>query len=513
MLISKLLNSLPEALRPVPLENGTETRDCTLTGLVLDSRRSTEGCLFAALPTAAKGSMHAQGVDGRDFIPMALEKGAAAILTTSDSDTSLLPDTVPVLLHSNPRAVLSAMAAAFYDRQPETLIAITGTNGKTSVANFLQQLWSGMGLKAASLGTLGLIPPVLGDIAELTTPDTIGLHRTLQGLCEKGFDHLAIEASSHGLDQYRLDGLRLSAAGFTNLGRDHLDYHEDMNDYFAAKSRLFVPLLPEGKTAVLNLDSPEGRKLAELCQKTGRKVLGTGQGGEADLRLLSRKPTATGQDITLAWNGTSHDLHLPLAGAFQAENLLIALGLLLATGNPLEKILPLLERLEGVPGRMEGVGQTKDKASVYVDFAHTPDALETVLKALRPHCSNRLAVVVGCGGDRDPGKRPIMARVSADLAERVYITDDNPRTENPATIREQMVAGLPRDTKADCQVIDGRSLAITQAVNELEAGDCLVIAGKGHESGQIVGTRKLPFDDRDEARKALKAREEREETR
>lgn len=501
MRISDLLRALPDDLRPTLCEG---RNDDNITALVLDSRKAVEGCLFAALPPSGQS----QALDGRHFIIDALRRGARTILTTPEENSPSIPNTATVLHHPNPRAVLAAICGFFYAGQPETTIAITGTNGKSSVASFLQQLWAAQGRTAASLGTLGLVlppsvPPLPHDNAKLTTPDIITLHQTLNHLHEKGVTHLALETSSHGLDQHRPDAVKLSAAGFTNLGRDHLDYHSNLDDYLGAKSRLFTTLLPADKTAVINTDDHAGQKIVHGCQ--GRNVLSTGRQDGADLRLLSHSITAEGQNLVLMWRGRKHHLHLPLVGDFQADNLLTALGLLLATGQDLESLCPLVEQLQPVPGRLERIGQTKSGACVYVDFAHTPDALDSVLSALRPHCHNRLCVVMGCGGDRDPGKRGEMGRIAATKADLTTITDDNPRTEDAAKIRTQIMAGVPTSHRMTCTLTGDRRTAIRNAVTALAPGDCLVIAGKGHEDGQIVGDEKRPFDDRNEVREALLA--------
>ncbi len=499
MHISDLLRALPHDLRP---EKHGDDRH--ITALALDSRKATNGCLFAALSP----SRQVQALDGRQFIANALKGGARTILTTPGESFSSIPNTATVLYHPHPRAVLAAICAVFYAEQPKTTIAITGTNGKSSVASFLQQLWVAQGFTAASLGTLGLVlPPSIAplphDSTKLTTPDSITLHQTLHNLHGKGVTHLALETSSHGLDQNRPDAVKLSAAGFTNLGRDHLDYHTSRDDYLGAKSRLFTTLLPAGKTAVINQDDAAGRKIAHACQNRGRNVLSTGRKDRADLHLLSHSITARGQNLVLVWRERKHHVHLPLVGDFQADNLLTALGLLLATGQDLKNLCPLVAHLQPVPGRLERIGQTKSGACVYVDFAHTPDALDSVLSALRPHCRDRLCVVMGCGGDRDPGKRGEMGRIAATKADVTTITDDNPRTEDAAQIRAHIMAGVPQSRRTTCTLTGDRRTAIRNAVAALAPGDCLVIAGKGHEDGQIVGDEKHPFDDRNEVREAL----------
>jgi UDP-N-acetylmuramoyl-L-alanyl-D-glutamate--2,6-diaminopimelate ligase len=389
------------------------------------------------------------------------------------------------------------MAARLYKRQPREIAAVTGTNGKTSVAVFVRQIWERLGRKAASLGTLGLMPPRADAPAALTTPDPVELHRCLDALAGDGVEALAMEASSHGLDQYRLDGVRLSAAAFTNLSRDHLDYHDGMEGYLAAKARLFGALLPAGGTAVLNADVPEFVALESLCRERGQVILTYGYAGR-DLRLLALHPEPAGLTLELEILGTRHTVGLTLAGAFQAHNLLAAVGLVLAGGADAEAVIATLPHLEGVPGRVEPVGATPAGGQVYVDYAHTPDALATVLQAMRPHVRGRLWVVFGAGGDRDPGKRPLMGEAAARHADAVVVTDDNPRSEDPAAIRAQIMPACP-----DATEVGERRAAIDFALARLEAGDVLVIAGKGHESGQIVGDTVLPFDDREVARAAI----------
>jgi len=462
--------------------------DPEIAGLASDSRAVRPGYLFAAL---AGGR-----ADGAAFVGEAVARGAAAILV---ADAAPLADlAVPVIADPNPRQRLARIAARFYAPQPDTIAAVTGTNGKTSVADFTRQIWRRHGRRAASLGTIGIVGPDFATPASLTTPDPIVLHRELQALARAGIDHVALEASSHGLDQFRLDGLTLAAAAFTNLTRDHLDYHRDMAGYFAAKRRLFAELLPPGGTAVLNLDGAEGVALAALCRGRGRRVIGFGSADGADLRLIASRPDGTGQIVTLEAFGTRRTVALPLLGAFQGSNALAALGLAVATGTPLEPALDALAQLEGVPGRMERVATHPNGAPAIVDYAHTPDALETVLRALRPHCAGRLVVVFGCGGDRDPGKRPLMGAIAARAADIAIVTDDNPRTEDAGLIRGAILAAAP----SALEIADRRS-AIRAAVALLEPGDLLLVAGKGHERGQIVGAQTLPFADAEEVRAAV----------
>jgi UDP-N-acetylmuramoyl-L-alanyl-D-glutamate--2,6-diaminopimelate ligase len=458
-----------------------------ITGLTADSREVRPGMLFAALP----GSR----ADGRDFIDDAVARGAAAVL--GDPSLAGRAPGVPLILDENPRRRLALMAARWFERQPGCVIAVTGTNGKTSVAGFTRQIWTALGLQAGSLGTLGLEAPGVRRPGNLTTPDPVQLHALLAEVAAAGIDHLALEASSHGLDQHRLDGVRLVAAAFTNLSRDHFDYHGSFAEYLTAKRRLFSELLPPEGTAVLNADQPEYASLAEVCRGRGIGVLDYGRRGER-LRLRAQAPDAEGQEIHFTLDDRPYRLRLCLVGAFQAANVLAALGLVVACGADREAAVGTLPGLRGVRGRLERIPGHPEGAQVFVDYAHTPDALDQALAALRPHAVGRLAVLFGCGGDRDPGKRAEMGRIAAARADRVIVTDDNPRSEQPGAIRRAILAGCP----AAAEVGDRRE-AIRMAVAELRAGDVLLVAGKGHESGQIVGDRVLPFDDATEVRAAL----------
>ena len=463
-------------------------QDTEIRGLSADSRAVASGYLFAALP----GSR----ADGRAFIDQAVANGAVAVLAPEGTTLKGYEPPVTLITDENPRRRLALMAARFYDRQPKTMAAVTGTNGKTSVASFTRQIWQHLGHRAASLGTLGLEPPHPDAPKSLTTPDPVELHRCLAALAGAGFEHLVMEASSHGLDQYRLDGVRVTAAAFTNLSRDHLDYHGDMDAYWAAKLRLFSDLLAADGTAVLNADLPVFGELNALCTKRGVRILTYGT-AESDLRLMTQEPTDEGQLLRLDILGRAAQVDLPLAGTFQAQNVLAALGLAIATGAEPDAALAAVAHLEGVSGRIEPVARTPAGGQVFVDYAHTPDALETVLGALRPHTKGELFVVFGCGGDRDRGKRPMMGDIARRLADRVIVTDDNPRTEDPAAIRREILTAIP-----DAEEFSDRGEAIAFAMAALGPGDVLVIAGKGHESGQIVGDRVLPFNDRDVARAA-----------
>ena len=467
--------------------------DPEIGGLTADSRQVKPGFLFAALRGAQR--------DGRAFARDAVEQGAVAILTDDPAALALDPDgsrRVAIISDANPQRRLALIAARFYQYQPRTIVAVTGTNGKTSVAHFTREIWTQLGYSAASLGTLGLVSPAGRRAGALTTPDPVGLHRDLGELALGGLDHVAIEASSHGLAQCRLDGISIAAAAFTNLTRDHLDYHGTMDSYRAAKERLFTELLaPEGP-AILNADSYEFARLARLCRERGHKVIGYGRAAGTELRIVERLPRPFGQCITAELFGERHTIDLPLVGEFQAMNILAALGLVVATGVDLDAALPALPRLCGVPGRVQLVGESAAGAAVLVDYAHTPDALSSVLTALRPHAARRLAIVFGAGGDRDRGKRPLMGRVAAELADLVYVTDDNPRSEPAAEIRRAILAAAPHAIE-----IGDRRAAIAAAIAELRRGDVLVIAGKGHETGQIVGSDILPFDDVAVAREVL----------
>ncbi len=470
---------------------GLDGADLEIAGLTADSRAVRPGFLFAALPGSRS--------DGRAFIADAVAKGAVAIL--APPGTRIEAPGIRLIEDPAPRRAFALLAAAFYGRQPETVVAVTGTNGKTSTVQFVRQIWERLGRRAACLGTLGLSAPAGVEWAGpgMTTPDPVALHAGLAALAGAGVDHLAMEASSHGLDQFRLDGVRLKAAGFTNLTRDHLDYHGDMTSYLAAKGALFARVLADQGMAVLNADAPEFPELALLCQIRGIRVLGYGHAGR-EIKVRGVTPLPHGQRLALEFLGRPVEIELGLIGRFQAWNALCALGLVLAA-NPAGEVGPAveaLESLEGVPGRLQRVAHHPAGAPVIVDYAHTPDALETVLTALRPHADRRLVVVFGCGGDRDRGKRPVMGEIAVRLADRVIVTDDNPRSEVAAAIRAEILAAAPGAVE-----IGDRHAAIRAAVKDLAAGDLLVIAGKGHEQGKIVGAETITFDDATEARAAV----------
>ena len=454
-------------------------------GLASDSRDVKPGYLFAALP--------GRQADGRAFIADAIRRGAVAVLGRPEARADAERLGVQFIADENPRARLARFAAAFFGAQPATIAAVTGTNGKTSVAVFLRQIWEALGHPVASLGTVGIVAPSGAIALKHTTPDPIEIHRLLAKLKMDGVDHLALEASSHGLDQHRLDGVVIAAAGFTNVTRDHLDYHADFAQYLAAKLRLFSELVKTGGVAVINADADHAADFAARATSRGLKVLTVGTRGET-LKLAARQAKGDGQMLTVAYAGKTYDVTLPLAGDFQASNALVAAGLAIGLGDPADRVFAALAHLKGAAGRLEKVACAKSGAPVYVDYAHTPDALETVLTALRPHVASKLAVVFGCGGDRDRGKRPLMGAAAAKHADRVIVTDDNPRNEDPAAIRREIMAGCP-----DAREIGDRAEAIHTAIAELEPGDVLVIAGKGHEEGQIVAGTVRPFSDRAQA--------------
>ncbi|HTO40472.1 MAG TPA: UDP-N-acetylmuramoyl-L-alanyl-D-glutamate--2,6-diaminopimelate ligase, partial [Rhizomicrobium sp.] len=460
-----------------------------VTGLASDSREVRPGYLFAAIP-----GTHA---DGARFIADAVKRGATAVLARADAAQTVRDLGVRFIADENPRLGLARAAAAFYPAQPATIAAVTGTNGKTSVAVFLRQIWATLGTRAASLGTIGVVTPT-GEIAlRHTTPDPVEIHRLLAALSDSGVDHLALEASSHGLDQFRLDGVKVAAAAFTNLTRDHLDYHANFESYLAAKLRLFSDIVADGGVAVVNADSGSAAPFIAVAARRHLHLITVGE-GEATLKLLARTPHEGGQTLRVAYEGATYDFDLPLAGSFQASNALVAAALAIGLGaNPRDVFMHALPHLKGAPGRLEKVAYAKSGAAIYVDYAHTPDALQTVLSAIRPHVKNRLHVVFGCGGDRDKGKRPLMGKAACTFADHVIITDDNPRSEDPATIRSEALAGC-----ASAQNIGDRGQAIAAAIAGLGEGDTLVIAGKGHESGQTIGAQTRPFSDRDEAIRA-----------
>ena len=453
-----------------------------------------DGHLFAALPGTR--------VHGGEFIQYALRMGASAILTDPEgariAATELAASTAALIVTDDPRQTLAYSAALWFDAQPATVVAVTGTNGKTSVATFVRQIWSALGRNAVNIGTTGVEGAWTAPLKH-TTPEPITLHRTLAAAAANGVTHAAMEASSHGLAQRRLDGVHLTAAAFSNFTQDHLDYHASFDEYFSAKAGLFRRVLPEDGTAVINLDDPRGSEMRAIAAARGQRIITTGH-GLGDLSLLNQRFDATGQDLRFAWDGETYQTRLELIGGFQAENVLLACGLVIASGETPEEVFRTLPQLTTVRGRMQLAATRANGAAVFVDFAHTPDAVATALKALRPHVMGRLIAIVGAGGDRDAGKRPLMGQAAAENADIVFVTDDNPRSEDPASIRAAVLAGVPGATE-----VGDRAEAILRGVDALGPGDALLIAGKGHETGQIVGDDILPFDDTEQASVAVAA--------
>ncbi|MBA3447158.1 MAG: UDP-N-acetylmuramoyl-L-alanyl-D-glutamate--2,6-diaminopimelate ligase [Pseudaminobacter sp.] len=464
--------------------------DLEITGVSSDSRKIAPGNLFFAVAGVK--------ADGAAFAVDAMERGAAAIVVAHG--TSLGAMQIPVIRVADPRRSLALAAAVTFVRQPATMVAVTGTSGKTSVAAFTRQIWEHAGLAAASIGTTGVEAPGRSEYGSLTTPDPVALHKLLDELAQSGVTHAAMEASSHGLDQRRLDGVRLAAGGFTNLGRDHMDYHPTVEEYHAAKLRLFDTLLPKGAPAVIFADDPWSEPTIEAAKAAGLDVLTVGRhGGFLCLKRVEHERFRQRAEIEA--DGVIHEIDLPLAGDFQIYNALVAAGLAISTGTPASKALTALEKLTGAPGRLDLVGTAANGAPVYVDYAHKPDALENVLASVRPFTTGRVIVVFGCGGDRDRGKRPIMGEIATRLADITVVTDDNPRSEVPATIRAAILAAAP-----DAIEIADRRAAIHEAVAMLHSGDTLIIAGKGHEEGQAIGSETFPFSDHEEVRRALEER-------
>ena len=472
-------------------------REAAVTGLAVDSRAVKQGMLFAALPGA---SAH-----GADFIQYALRMGAGAVLTDPAGAQLaagvLSGSQAAVIVVQDPRQALAYAAALWFGAQPGCVVAVTGTNGKTSVANFTRQIWMTLGHAAINIGTTG-VEGSWEAPSPHTTPEPITLHRLLAEAAAAGVTHAAMEASSHGLDQRRMDGVRLKAAGFTNFTQDHLDYHHTFDAYFAAKAGLFDRLLPDDGIAVINMDDPRSADIAAIADRRGQRIVAVGRAAGNDLRLLSQRFDATGQDVRFIWGDQPHQIRLPLIGGFQAENVALAAGLAIGSGASPREVFAVLPQLQGVRGRMQLAARRSNGASVFVDYAHTPDALETALKALRPHVMGRIVVVFGAGGDRDTGKRPLMGAAARDHADVLYVTDDNPRSENPATIRAAIMATCP-----DANEVGDRAEAILLGVDALGPGDALLIAGKGHESGQTIAGNVYPFDDVEQASVAVAALE------
>jgi UDP-N-acetylmuramoyl-L-alanyl-D-glutamate--2,6-diaminopimelate ligase len=462
-----------------------------LTGITVDSRAVQPGFLFAALP----GSR----VHGASYAALALTNGAAAILTDA-AGARLIGDTkAAIVVVEDAREALARAAALWFGAQPSRMVAVTGTNGKTSVATFARQIWEALDHAAINIGTTGVEGAWTAPSSH-TTPDAITLHQMLAQAARAGVTHAAMEASSHGLDQRRMDGVRLVAAGFTNLTQDHLDYHGTMKAYLAAKSALFTRLLPDDGVAVVNLNGAHGSDIVELCLDRGLPTMTIGHGQGADLRLLSQRFDATGQDLRFSWAGQPHMTRLNLIGGFQAENVALAVGLVIASGDDPQAVFATLPKLTGVRGRMQLAATRTNGAAVYVDYAHTPDAIETALRALRPHVMGRIVIVFGAGGDRDTTKRPLMGASAAAHADVLFVTDDNPRSENPAAIRAAILASCP-----DATEVGDRAEAILRGVDALQPGDALLIAGKGHETGQTIAGQVYPFDDVEQASVAVAA--------
>ncbi len=466
-----------------------------LAGLTVDSRAVQPGFLFAAMPGVT--------VHGASFVAKALAQGAAAVLTDATgarlAAEALAAHPVALIVAEDPREALARAAALWFGAQPATMVAVTGTNGKTSVATFTRQIWMALGHAAINIGTTG-VEGAWSAPSSHTTPDPITLHRMLSLAASEGVSHAAMEASSHGLDQRRMDGVRLKAAGFTNFTQDHLDYHKTFDAYFAAKAALFDRVLPEDGTAVINMNDAKGAVLVAMAQARGQSVITVGHDAACDLRILGQRFDATGQDLRLSWQGQPHQIRLNLIGGFQAENVTLAAGLAIAAGEAPADVFAVLPKLTGVRGRMQLAGTRKNGASVFVDYAHTPDAIATALQALRPHVMGRVIIVFGAGGDRDTTKRPLMGAAARAHADVLFVTDDNPRSEDPALIRAAIMAECP-----DAYQVGDRAEAILRGVDALQPGDALLIAGKGHETGQVIKGDIYPFDDVEQASVAVAA--------
>ena len=470
----------------------TTDSDVKITGISLDNRKITAGDLFAALP----GTVH----HGANYAADAVQAGAVAVLTDPAGAELIravgttLP--APIIVVASAHEALARAAALFFAPQPQTMVAVTGTNGKTSVSTFCRQIWSELDLAAVNIGTTGVQGAYTHPLRH-TTPDAVTLHSVMQQAAVSGVTHAAMEASSHGLDQRRLDGVQIKAAGFTNFTQDHLDYHETFDAYFAAKARLFLDILPADGTAVLNIDAPELARFAERLRGMQTNVITVGQHDDADLRILNQRFDGTGQDLRFSFGGKVYQTRLALIGGFQAANVLMAAALVIAAGAEPSHVFDTLSHLTTVRGRMEFAAERSNGASVFVDYAHTPDAIETAVTAFRPHVMGRLIAVIGAGGDRDTTKRPLMGQAAAQNADVVIITDDNPRSEDPASIRAMVRAGATGP--ADVIEIGDRAEAILRAVSILEPSDGLLIMGKGHETGQTIGDDVFPFDDVEQA--------------
>jgi UDP-N-acetylmuramoyl-L-alanyl-D-glutamate--2,6-diaminopimelate ligase len=475
-------------IAPADAELDARHADIEVRGVTADSRIAKRGDVFVAI-TGGK-------TDGGGFIEAAIAAGAVAIIAER-APIKPLPSGIGFMRVANARRAVAWIASRFFPRQPPKIAAVTGTSGKTSVAAFTRQIWAANGHRAASIGTIGIVSPRGESYGALTTPDPVVLHRSLDALAGDGVSHLAIEASSHGLDQYRLDGLRIMAAGFTNITRDHLDYHRNFESYLAAKLRLFEQLMPPGAAAIINVDHEHADVVKSAAQARGLAITTVGRQGDG-IQLVDLVRDGFGQKLQLKYERKLYPIRLPLVGAFQAENALVAAGLAIATGDDAGAVFAALERLEGAKGRLERIGESRG-GQIFVDYAHKPDALAKALEALRPYATGRLFVVFGAGGDRDRGKRPLMGGVAAAKADRVIVTDDNPRSENPAAIRAAIMAAAPGAAE-----VGDRCEAIRHAIGQMRAGDILLIAGKGHETGQIIGDRIMPFSDHEAVAAVLK---------
>lgn len=470
-------------------------RNPAISGICSDSRSVTAGVVFAALPgTYAHGAQ---------YIAQVLDAGAAAILTdpagAALAQGALGASTAALVVLDDPRSALARAAALWFGAQPSVMVAVTGTNGKTSVASFARQIWAALGHSAINIGTTGIEGAWQAPSAH-TTPDAITLHSVLAQAACAGVTHGAMEASSHGLDQHRMDGVSLRAAGFTNFTQDHLDYHKTFEAYFEAKAALFTRVLPEDGVAVINMAGARGADMAALARARGQRVISLGMDAQCDLHIMAQRFDAAGQDLRLAWQGRPYQVRLNLIGGFQAENVALAAGLVIGAGAPVGEVMDALPQLAGVRGRMQLAGRRANGASVFVDYAHTPDAISTALQALRPHVMGRIVIVFGAGGDRDTGKRPLMGAAAAAGADMVIVTDDNPRSEDPAAIRAAILAACN-----GAREVGDRAEAILRGVDALGAGDALLIAGKGHESGQTIAGTVYPFDDLEQASLAIAA--------
>jgi UDP-N-acetylmuramoyl-L-alanyl-D-glutamate--2,6-diaminopimelate ligase len=460
-----------------------------ITDVTADSRTVAPGALFAAVPGTK--------ADGLDFVPAAVAAGAVAVLAEC-APPAPLRDDVALVLVDDVRRALALAAARLHPRQPSVIAAVTGTSGKTSVASYTRQLWTGLGHRAASIGTIGLVTPDEEQYGSLTTPDPVALHVTLDRIAGEGVTHLALEASSHGIEQHRLDGVRVAVAGFTNITRDHLDYHVTFEAYLAAKLGLFERLLLADGTAVIDIDHPHADAVRAAAEARGVKTLTVGCSEAADIRAAAIEIDGFSQTVTIVHAGHTYRVRLPLVGAFQVDNALVAAGQVIATGGDPAAVFEQLEGLAGAKGRLELVGHRRG-APIFVDYAHKPDALAKALDALRPYARGKLVVVFGAGGDRDTGKRPLMGAIAAEKADRVIVTDDNPRSEDPAAIRAEILAAAPGAIE-----IGDRRRAIQQAIDDLAEGDVLLVAGKGHETGQTIKGTTLPFSDHEAVTSALR---------